>query len=128
MVTFNVKNFRNLTGKLFIDVLSIILIYFILLGAGFIVSPVANKYIIQLLGVYANPHINSNPYIYDPLLGILVFLILFFSIPILYAIVMLILSLIVNFLWKKDVIEFTCDTKKIGFLEKILRHIWKFID
>ncbi len=127
MVVFNVKNFSNLIGKLFIDVLSIILIYFILLGVGFGISSVANKYIIQLLGVYANQHNNSNPYIFDPLLGILVFLILFFSLTMLYGLVIFVLSSIINFLLKKNILAFADDTKKIGFFEKILKHIWEKI-
>lgn len=122
MVTFNVKNFRNLTGKLFKFVLGSILVYIILFWVGYM----SDKYIIKAFNIFRNQH--ANPYIFNTLLGFVALFILAFLMFILYGIVMAILSLIVNFLWQKNVIEFTCDTKKIGFFEKILRHIWKFID
>ncbi len=123
MVSLNVENLRKLINKLFIFTLSSILIYLILFWAGYM----SNKYIIKAFGVFRNQH-DTNPYIFNPPLGFVTLFILFFFMLILYVIVMFILSLIVNFLWQKNVIEFTCDTKKIGFFEKILRHIWLFLN
>ena len=38
-----------------------------------------------------------------------------------YTIAMVILSAVINFLWKKNIIEFTDNTKKIGIFEKFIK-------
>ncbi len=121
MVSLNVKNLNKLIVNIFIFILCFALVCSILFGAGYIV-----RYTHML-------NFNSIPqggylYLAYPFVGMLFTVALFFSICILYVIIMLILSIIVNFLWKRNIIEFTRDTKKIDFFEKILRHIWLFLE
>jgi hypothetical protein len=117
MVSLNVKNLNKLIVNIFIFILGITL----LLGVGYIV-----RYM-HILNFNSIPQGGYLCFVY-PFVGMLFTVALFFSVCILYVIIMTILSLIVNFLWKRNIIEFTCDSKKIGFFEKILRHIWLFLD
>ena len=119
MVSLNVENLRKLINKLFIFTLSSILIYLIFFGIG---------YTVRNIQVFSPFHASRYSYFNTPLLGAALLIALFMFALTLYIIVMIILSLIVNFLWKRNIIEFTDDTKKIGFFEKILRRIWLFLD
>ncbi len=121
MVSLNIKNFSNLIGKLFIFVLGSILVYFILFWLGYVVNNNT-----QALNVISDSQ--KYTYILNPLLGTGVFFISLISMIILYTVVMIILSLIVNFLWKRNIIEFTDNTRKDGFFEKILEYAWLFLD
>ena len=117
MVSLNVKNLRNLIKKVFVSILVIALICYILFGAGYIV-----RYM-HILNFNSIPQGGYLCFVY-PFVGMLFTVALFFSICILYVIIMFILSTIVNFLWKRNIIEFTDNNKKYGFFEKILRYAW----
>ena len=121
MVSLNVKNLNKLIGNIFKFILGFTLVCSILFGVG---------YIVRYMHILSFNSIPQGGYLYLAYLfvGMIFTLSLFLFIGILYVITIFILSLIVNFLWKRNIIEFTDDTKKIGFFEKILRRIWLFLD
>ena len=120
MVSLNVENLRKLINKLFIFILSSILIYLILFGIG---------YIVRNIQVFSPFHASLHSYFNTPLLGAALLTALLIFRLLSYIIVMIILSLIVNFLWKRNIIEFTDNNnKKYGFFEKILRYAWHPFD
>ncbi len=120
MVSLNIENLRKLINKLFIFSLSSILIYFVLFGIG---------YTVRNIQAFSSFHASLHSYFNTPLLGIALLTALLIFGLLLCIIVMIILSLIVNFLWKRNIIEFTDNNnRKNGFFEKILRYAWHPFD
>lgn len=119
MVRINIKNLNKLFKKTFIFILSFMLIYIVSFEVGRLIRYARILNFDTITQGYL--------YLAYPFVGIIFTIVLFFSISILYVMLMLILSLIVNFLWKIDIIEFT-DTTNMSAFEKVLRYIWRFID
>ena len=119
MIILNVENFRKLINKLFIISLSSILIYLVLFGIG---------YIVRNIHAFRSFHASLHSYFNTPLLGATLLMALLIFGLLSCMIVMIILSLIVNFLWKRNIIEFADNNKKYGFFEKILRYAWRPFD
>ena len=119
MIILNVENFRKLINKLFIISLSSILIYLVLFGIG---------YIVRNIHAFRSFHASLHSYFNTPLLGATLLMALLIFGLLLCIIIMIILSLIVNFLWKRNIVEFADNNKKYGLFEKILRYAWRPFD
>lgn len=119
MVYINTKNLNKLFKKTSIFILSFTIIYSISFELGYLIR---YAHILNF-----NTILQEYLYLAYPFIGISFIITLFFSISMLYITIMSILSLIVNFLWKRDIIKFT-NTINMSIFEKILRHIWLFLD
>ncbi len=120
MISINAKNLNKSFMKISIFILVLTLIYLVSFELGRL-----SKYI----HMFNFNSIHQERYLYFayPFAGMLFTIALFFLCVILYVIVMLILSSIINLLWKKNIVEFTY-TKNMSIFERVLRHIWFFID